>query len=637
MRCIIVRLFTKPSPQTRSILCLHSTTRQFASRATSRRKFKAASIADAPLPPTLSPIQLRSYQEECIAAVLKHVDEGHRRMGVSLATGSGKTIIFTQLISRLNHPSRPLEATRTLILAHRTELVQQACLHCRRTYPDATIEIEMGNSHSSGMADITIASVASLVSKNRVGKFDPKMFKLILIDEAHHAIAASYRQTLDHFGVLDMHEGSHEDKPVVVGVSATLSRSDGLALGKVLDHIVYHRGYVEMIEESWLSPVKFTTVKTNVDLSRVRTGGKGGDFQIGELGRVVNTDQANEITIRSWLSKARTRKSTLVFCVDIAHVNEITAKFRQYGVDAKPVTSHTTPEDRKQRLEEFRTGKFPVLVNCGVFTEGTDIPNIDCVLLARPTRSKNLLVQMIGRGMRLHSTKEDCLVIDMVGNVERGVITVPTLLGLDPDEMLDGETLEEAKARVEQRENDNQNNDNPLNTSISTPGQVPTTTKTPIVTFTDYDNIGDLLADSRQDLHIRTISRLSWVSITPSLFILSLRSGFLKIHRTEVTPGSQTPPTTFSVSETQSLPPELQSEKNKHLKMRPRILVSDVDSLETAVNAADTYALSKYPATLLVHNAAWRNGPASEGQVKMLMKYIGKEEAEAFTKGRAGI
>jgi len=390
-------------------------------------------------------------------------------------------------------------------------------------------------------------------------------------------------------------------------------------------------GYVEMIEESWLSPVKFTTVKTNVDLSRVKTGGSGGDFQIGDLGRAVNTDRANEITVLSWLQKARERKSTLVFCVDIAHVNEITAKFRQYGVDVKPVTSHTSAEDRKQRLEEFRTGKFPVLVNCGVFTEGTDIPNIDCVLLARPTRSKNLLVQMIGRGMRLHSTKGDCLVIDMVGNVERGVITVPTLLGLDPAEMLDGETLEEAKARVDARENDHR--DNPLNTSLSTPDQVPST-RTPTVTFTDYDSIGDLLADVRQDIHIRSLSRLSWVSITPSLYILSLRNGFLKIYRSSPSSSSPTP-SSFCVSETHTLPTEITKGRNKHLKARPRVLVSDVDSLETAVRAADTFALSKYPAPLLVHSAAWRNAPASESQIKML-KYIGKDEAAVFTKGRAG-
>jgi len=95
-------------------------------------------------------------------------------------------------------------------------------------------------------------------------------------------------------------------------------------------------------------------------------------------------------------------------------------------------------------LNSFRRGEFKVLVNCGVFTEGTDIPNIDCVLLARPTKSKNLLVQMIGRGMRLHPGKTDCYVLDMMGNVERGIVTVPTLMGLDPDEVLEDETMEDA-------------------------------------------------------------------------------------------------------------------------------------------------------------------------------------------------
>lgn len=136
---------------------------------------------------------------------------------------------------------RPEEATRTLILAHRAELVAQAFGHCTSTYPGATVEIEMAATKASGMADITVASVASIVSKNRLEKFDPSTFKLILIDEAHHAVAQTYQKTLDHFGVLDMEEGDPAKKPIVVGVSATLSRADGLALGKVLDHIVYHR------------------------------------------------------------------------------------------------------------------------------------------------------------------------------------------------------------------------------------------------------------------------------------------------------------------------------------------------------------------------------------------------------------
>lgn len=187
-----------------------------------------------------STIQLRDYQEASIAAVLSHVSAGHRRMGLSLATGAGKTVIFTQLISRVTHPINP-QATQTLILAHRQELVHQAYNHCRKTYPDAVIEIEMSKQHASGVADITIASVQSLISGERLRKYDWRRFKLVLIDECHHAVSKSYLQILDHFGVLHMKEETKAEKPIVVGVSATMSRFDGLALGKIMDHIVYHR------------------------------------------------------------------------------------------------------------------------------------------------------------------------------------------------------------------------------------------------------------------------------------------------------------------------------------------------------------------------------------------------------------
>ena len=141
----------------------------------------------------------------------------------------------------MQHPSRAHEATQTLILAHRTELVQQAYAHCRRTYPEATIDIEMASKHGSGVADITIASVASLISGDRLNKFDPSRFKLVLIDEVHHAVSSSYLKVLDHFKLVDMDTGERDDRPVLVGVSATLSRFDGLGLGKIMDYVVYHR------------------------------------------------------------------------------------------------------------------------------------------------------------------------------------------------------------------------------------------------------------------------------------------------------------------------------------------------------------------------------------------------------------
>lgn len=184
-------------------------------------------------------VQLRPYQEESIQAVLQHLTLGHKRLGISLATGSGKTVIFSHLIDRIPCPSP--DATQTLILVHRRELVEQAARHSRNTYPDKTIDIEMGSMHASGVADITVASVQSIMSGDRLQKFDPNRFKLILVDEAHHIVATRYLDVLKHFGLDEASERDSKPGPALVGVSATFSRHDGLRLGAAIDHIVYHK------------------------------------------------------------------------------------------------------------------------------------------------------------------------------------------------------------------------------------------------------------------------------------------------------------------------------------------------------------------------------------------------------------
>ncbi|KAL7270363.1 putative ATP-dependent helicase IRC3 [Rhizina undulata] len=609
----------------------------FRSRMATVAKAKAKSKAKTKLeptqlepmvPPGIQKFQLRNYQEECIQAVLDNVGEGHRRMGVSLATGSGKTVIFTQLISRLTHPSNPL-ATQTLILVHRRELVEQAANHCRANYPDRTIEIEMSAAKATGAADITIASVQSLVSGDRIAKFDPKRFKLILIDEAHHAVASTYMQVLDHFGVLDPIEGV-TDTPIVVGVSATLSRFDGMKLGRVMDRIVYHRDYVDMINDKWLSPVKFTTVKTNVDLSGVSSNAMG-DFNTKELSLAVNTDEANGVTVQSWLEKAEKRKSTIVFCVDIQHVNDMVAKFRLYGIDARPVSSKTPAKERQQRLQEFKNGQFQVLVNCGIFTEGTDIPNVDCVLLARPTRSKNLLIQMIGRGMRQYPGKDDCHVLDMVGNVERGIVTVPTLFGLDPSEVVDEATIEDMEARTEEIK---EGAEADAKASSSAMGNYVEGVKAGGVTFVDYDSVFDLIQDfGQEEVFIRRMSRLAWVIVDEDKYILTCGpNGYIKIERREEDEN-------FQVVESRNLPFIVMG--NPHVRAKPRVIVEEAESLETALRAADTYALKTYYPALLETRAPWRKGPPTEQQIKFLRKIKGKDENDdswlkGVNKGKAG-
>ncbi|KAF4636382.1 hypothetical protein G7Y89_g1693 [Cudoniella acicularis] len=566
-------------------------------------------------------IRLRQYQEECIQAVLAHLEKGHKRLGVSLATGSGKTVIFTQLIDRVKPHAE--HAEQTLILAHRQELVEQAARHCTNAYPTKSVEIEMSSMHASGTADITVASIQSIISGDRISKFDPKRFKLVLVDEAHHIVAPGYLKTLNYFGL----SKAQPHSPALVGVSATLSRFDGLRLGAAIDQIVYHKDYIDMIGEKWLSQVIFTTVQTKADISRVKKGANG-DFQPGELSEVVNTSEINKITVRSWLAKAAGRKSTLAFCVDLAHVDGLTNSFREHGIDARFVTGDTPKIERSARLDAFRRGEFPVLVNCGVFTEGTDIPNIDCVLLARPTKSRNLLVQMIGRGMRLHPGKKDCHIIDMVASLETGIVTTPTLFGLDPTELIDEASPNDMKVIQEKREAE------VAKEEATTEVGRQNTSKAPIsstVTFTDYDSVYDLISDSNGERYIRVMSRHAWVCIAEDKYILTNSDG--SYLRMEKAFDEKSGGVIWIVSETVALSPLISNAPFR----RPREIATAL-TIDSAIHAADTYAGKKYPFQFISRSQPWRNKPATTGQVNFLNKFRQKTEQMTvadITKGKA--
>ncbi|KAI0848095.1 P-loop containing nucleoside triphosphate hydrolase protein [Daldinia vernicosa] len=565
-------------------------------------------LSTSSTPSTPNPFQgirLRDYQEECIQSVLNSLKNGHKRLGISLATGSGKTVIFTQLIDRIKNGSN--EASQTLILAHRRELVEQAARHCTSAYPHKTVEIEMGNIRASGTADITIASIQSINSSDRINKFDPKRFKLVLVDEAHHIVAPGYLRTLEHFGL----DRKRDDSPALVGVSATLSRTDGLRLGAAIDEIVYHKDYVDMIGDKWLSDVVFTTVESTADVSNVGTS-SNGDFQTRELSKVVNTKQVNEITVRSWLAKASERKSTLVFCVDLSHIDGLTKTFRQFGIDARFVTGDTPKVERGKILDAFRRQEFPVLVNCGVFTEGTDIPNIDCVVLARPTRSRNLLIQMIGRGMRLHPDKTDCHIIDMVSSLSIGIVTTPTLFGLDPSELVEKATVSDLERLKSSRET----KDVEISRNIH---------------FVKYDSVFDLIADTSGERHIRAISHHAWVQVGQDKWVLCGPSGtFIRLEKVKAqgNEGGE-----FVASEIRALPEGV----SKSRFAKPRRLLT-TSTFADAVHGCDKYASEHYPHILIWRHQSWRNGPPTDGQLNFLNKLRGEDDkltAHDITKGKA--
>ena len=156
------------------------------------------------------------------------------------------------------------------------------------------------------------------------------------------------------------------------------------------------RDYIEMINEKWLTDVIFTTVSIRADLSNIKSKA-GGDFQTAALSRAINTPENNEATFLAWKERAGDRKATLIFCVDVKHIHDLTNTFRRHGIESYFVTGESATKARSATLDAFKRGEYPVLLNCGVFTEGTDIPSVDCVVLARPTKSRNLLVQMIGK------------------------------------------------------------------------------------------------------------------------------------------------------------------------------------------------------------------------------------------------
>ena len=374
-----------------------------------------------------------------------------------------------------------------------------------------------------------------------------------------------------------------------------------------------------MIEEDWLSKPIFSTVRTGVNLDKVKVA--GGDFQSKALSRVVNTPQTNLATVSAWLAKAGNRRSTLVFCVDLAHVAALTAMFRRHSIDARFITGSTRPQERAERLQAFKAGEFPVLLNCGIFTEGTDIPNIDCILIARPTQSRNLLMQIIGRGLRQHQGKDNCHIIDMVSSLEDGIVTTPTLFGLDPQELVEEadfktmKSLEEKKKQEKLREQQ----------AVLAAGEPLPELKGDII-FTDYDSVNDLIEDTMGERHIRKISPFAWVQIDDTKYILTNLDGVNVSIKKE---GNE-----YLLWYTARLP---NGSTSKAPYARPR-QIGKSPTFEGAVHGADTFASETFQYDIVSKSAFWRKKPASMTQIDYLNKFRKEDEQLQYgmvTKGRA--
>ncbi len=345
----------------------------------------------------------RPYQTDCISSVIDRLSKGVTRQLVSMPTGTGKTVIFSLAAKQLQ--------CRTLILAHRDELLTQARDKMKMIWPDTSVGIVKAEQDEVN-AHVVIASVQTVCRDRRLKSIAGQGFDLLIIDEAHHAAATSYLRIVEELGFMNGNPGK-----LLLGVTATPKRGDGVGLGSIFEEISFSRSISTMIRAGYLSPLVGRRIVTRTDLRGI--GMTRGDFISGQLSRVINTPERNALIVEKFLEFAEDRKKVIVFCADVQHSKDLADIFSRNGIESASVFGEMPKEERRRVLHDFSKGKIRALTNCSVLTEGYDEESIDCVILARPTASEGLYTQMIGRGTRTHPLKNDCLVLDFCDNSTR--------------------------------------------------------------------------------------------------------------------------------------------------------------------------------------------------------------------------
>ncbi|SMN19708.1 similar to Saccharomyces cerevisiae YDR332W IRC3 Putative RNA helicase of the DEAH/D-box family [Maudiozyma saulgeensis] len=599
--------------------------------------------------------KLRDYQKDAINECVDAIKNGIMRIGVSMATGGGKTVVFSSLIEKLSQDSGKTDF-KTLVLVHRRELAHQASRTIKRSFPDKIVQLEMGNQHvDTRQCDVIIASVQSLI--RRMDKYRKDDVDLIIIDEAHHAVAESYTRILEHFDAAD----KNTNIPVV-GFSATFERADNKALSDVIDKIVYHRGMLDMINDNWLCEGKFTTIKINTDLSKVEKSSSTKDFKINSLSHVMNVPEVNEMILLTYLQKKKENglKSTLLFGVDIAHVTNLHELFTAHGINSRYVTSNTKDEQRDTIIKEFKEGKIEVLMNCGIFTEGTDMPNIDCILLCRPTRSRSLLVQMIGRGLRLHHSKTYCHIIDFVDSSEVGIISVPSLVGIPKSQgTLDENTLEELekikeeqveakRLSMEQEAQRALENQNIFNENSAKFKEFIANTDAMDLTMTTYESLSQFFEQTNNP-DVKTLEGMSyygkeqellggskypWVKFNKDAWALALQKGHhLRVYMKRV-PDNGITVAKYTLKLYREIPKFLRHDNSVRYAVKQILVSSDLLDIVSKVEEIlsnlynEAFNISGSPLTSISKYSKWRRDKASEKQVNFVSRLLKAELAK---------
>jgi superfamily II DNA or RNA helicase len=403
-------------------------------------------------------MNLRDYQQRAVASALETLRSSGSTLLV-MPTGCGKTVVFAHII-------QSIQTGRVLVLAHREELVYQAAATIQRVtgvYP----AIEMAGQRAdldmfrSGRVIVSTiqTQIAGTDGRRRMHRFRPSDFGLVIVDEAHHAPSKSYRKVLSHY--------LQNPECRVLGVTATPDRHDQAALGQVFDSAAFEYGISEAIPDGWLVPIRSQSIRIRgLDYSHIHVSTRG-DLNGAELAAVLEDERTAQEVARPIVAEAGARK-TLVFAVRVKHAEQLAEIINRIKPgSARWISGKTPREERAQTLADYAASKFQFLVNVAVFTEGFDEPSIELIAMARPTMSRALFAQMIGRGTRplpglvdglgspaerilaiAKSRKPHLEVLDFEGNCGRHkLITAADVLGGD----YDTEVVELANRRSRER------------------------------------------------------------------------------------------------------------------------------------------------------------------------------------------
>ena len=338
---------------------------------------------------------LRDYQSDICSRVSDAFDK-HRSVMVQMPTGTGKTMVLAELVKRLMMRD---EGIRILIVAHRRELIEQIKATVKRMGLNADNQLSVINNQT-----IIVESIQTISRRIATIEFAPS---LVVIDEAHHALAKTYKMMWDAW-----------PDARFLGLTATPCRLNGKGFTDLFDVLVQSWDIPTFIKEKWLSTYDFVSIKadsrTQQLISSLKKRGADGDYQVKEMDAVLNKRPSIERLYNCVMEYAHNRKG-FVYAININHARSIAEYYQSQGVHAVAIDSHTPVKERERIISSFRSGGLQVLVNVDIFSEGFDCPDVEFIQLARPTLSLAKYLQMVGRGLRPSKGKKNCMIIDNVG------------------------------------------------------------------------------------------------------------------------------------------------------------------------------------------------------------------------------